>query len=147
MDAWIIWLIAACVLLGLEVLTQAVWALCFAVGCLLALILSLVTESPVVSLIAVGAGALLSWILIAPFVRRWEQSRSKSTRTGMDALLGRRAMVTEEVKPGQTGRAQIDGDNWQVTAPGTEHCIKPGHEVVVTGYDSIILTVKPLESK
>lgn len=64
-----------------------------------------------------------------------------AARTGMDALLGRRAIVTETVRPGSLGRARIDGDNWQVQAPSEPMAIPVGAEVIVTGYDSIILTV------
>lgn len=144
MDAWIIWLLAACVLLLIEVLSQAVWAFCFAVGCLVALLLSLFTDSLSIQGIAVALAAVAAWLLLAPIVRRWERRNEKQTRTGMDALLGRRAIVTEEIRPGHTGRARIDGDNWQVVAPGIDIPIQTGSEVVVTAYDSIILTVKPI---
>lgn len=63
----------------------------------------------------------------------------------MDALEGRRATVTHAIRPGQLGRARIDGDNWQVRAPGVDREIRAGEEVSVTGYDSIILTVTPLD--
>jgi membrane protein implicated in regulation of membrane protease activity len=59
----------------------------------------------------------------------------------MDALLGRRATVTQEIKPGELGRARIDGDNWQVRAPGIHTTITRGEEVIVNSYDSIILNV------
>ena len=47
----------------------------------------------------------------------------------------------------------LDGDNWQVRAPGIEVEIPEGAEVSVTAYDSIILTVadpsktKPLKKQ
>lgn len=142
MSPWLIWLCAAFVLLLVEVLTQAVWAFCFAIGCLIASVLSLVTPSPAIQSISVGVGAVLAWVLLAPPLRRWENKRAKSTRTGMDALLGRTAIVTEEIRPGELGRARIDGDYWQVRAPGAESPIRRGAEVTVTSYDSIILIVK-----
>ena len=73
-----------------------------------------------------------------------EKRRGYDSRTGMDALLGRKAVVTHEIRPGELGRARIDGDNWQVRAPGVRTVIRHGEEVSVTGYDSIILTVEPL---
>jgi len=54
---------------------------------------------------------------------------------------GRIAIVTETVRPGSLGRARIDGDNWQVQAPSEPMAIPVGAAVIVTGYDSIILTV------
>lgn len=62
----------------------------------------------------------------------------------MDALLGRKAIISEEITPERLGRARIDGDNWQVKSTGEPKTIKRGTEVVVIGYDSIILEVKPI---
>ncbi len=140
MSAWVIWLIAAAVLLLAEVLSQAVWAMCFAVGCLAAMVLSFFIPSAAVQAIVAAVVAVMSWILFAPAVRRWEHRRSKQSRTGMDALLGRKAVVTEEIRPGECGRARIDGDFWQIRVPGVDRIIRRGEEVSVTAYDSIILT-------
>lgn len=142
MSSWIIWLIAAVLLLVVEVLSQAVWAFCLAIGCLVAAAVSCFTPSAAVQGICVGVTAVLAWLLLAPFVRKWEHKRGRTSRTGMDALLGRRAVVTDEIRPGELGRARIDGDYWQVRAPGTDRPIHRGSEVVVTAYDSIILTVE-----
>lgn len=140
----IIWLITAALLLLIEVLTQAIWAMCFSVGALFAMIFAGFTDSWVLQALAVAAGALLAWLLLAPIVRKWEKGLSHESRTGMDALLGRRATVTEEIKPGELGRARIDGDYWQVRAPESKHTVRRGEEVVVTAYESIILTVNTL---
>lgn len=142
MTSWLIWLCAALVLLLVEVLSQAVWAFCLAIGCLVAALVSLTTPSLAAQGISIGVGAVLAWLLLAPLVRKWEHKRSKTTRTGMDALLGRTATVTDEIRPGELGRARIDGDYWQVRAPGATTPIGRGSEVTVTAYDSIILTVE-----
>lgn len=142
MSAWIIWLIATAVLLLIEVLTQAVWSLCFAIGCLAAMVVSIYCDSVAIQGITVAAAAIISWVLFAPAIRKWEKKRGRGTATGMDALIGRTATVTEEIQPGRTGRARIDGDYWQVEAPDAERTIGEGEKVEVTGYDSIILKVK-----
>ncbi len=43
--------------------------------------------------------------------------------------------------PGEKGRARIDGDSWQVVAPGEPYAVPVGAEVIVTDYDSIVLAV------
>ena len=141
MSAWIIWLIAAVVLLILEVLSQAVWSLCFAIGCAAAMAVSFFTDSTAIQGLAVGIVAIISWILFAPIIRKWESKRNTNTRTGMDALIDRTAIVTEEIKPGSMGRVRIDGDYWQAKSPETARTIVYGEEVIITSYESIILTV------
>ena len=142
MEIWITWLIVAALLIVIEVLSQMMWALCLAVGALAAMVCSLCGLDMIWQVVALGVASALAYIVFLPIFRRWhERSDLREARTGMDALLGRKAIVTHEIRPGQLGRARIDGDNWQVQAPSVCEVIPDGTEVVVTGYDSIILTV------
>ena len=94
---------------------------------------------------AMAVLGIVAYIVLLPVFRRWhERHDAREARTGMDALLGRRATVTHAIRPGHLGRARIDGDNWQVRCPEAIAEIPAGNEVVVTSYDSIILTVTPL---
>ena len=148
MEIWIIWLIVAAALVITEVLTQMIWTLCFAIGCAGALVASLLGASVVWQIVIMAAVSVLAFLWLMPVFKRWHErsnrKESRDDRTGMNALLGRRAVVTEEIQPGKLGRARIDGDNWQVSSSSHE-TIKRGAEVVVTSYDSIILHVDPLK--
>ncbi len=147
MEPWAIWLIAAGILLIVEVCTQMMWALCMTVGALAGMALSLLGVPVIWQVTGMAATAVGTYAAVLPVFRRWHRRRSEhAARTGMDALLGRRATVTHEIKPGALGRARIDGDSWQVRAPGAGHTIPAGTEVSVTAYDSIILTVEELKT-
>mgnify|MGYP002508143610 CR=1 FL=1 len=54
--------------------------------------------------------AVATYIVIIPWYRRWHESviarSGHQSRTGMDALLGRRATVTQEIKPGELVRSR-----------------------------------------
>ena len=147
MEIWIIWLIVAAVLVIAEVLTQMIWTLCFAIGCAGALVASLFGVGIVWQIVILAAVSVLAFLWLLPVFKRWHDNSNKKEnrddRTGMDALLGRRAVVTEEILPGKLGRARIDGDNWQVRSSATQP-VKAGSEVVVTAYDSIVLHVQPI---
>lgn len=145
MSAWIIWLIVAAALLVIEVFSQSIWALSLSVGCIAASVLSVYVESAALQGICVAIVALVAWLSLAPLIKYMKARTSHKARTGMDALLGRRAIVTEEIRPDKLGRARIDGDYWQVSAPGTDHVINHGSQVVVTSYDSIILIVEEIK--
>lgn len=145
MSVWIIWLAVAALLLIIEVFTQMFWTLCLAIGCLGGLIGELCGVGTAWELVILAAVSFIAYAALAPIFQRWHEKQLKKTgrsdRTGMDALLGRRAVITQEIKPGEMGRARIDGDSWQVIAPGCTDAVKKGQEVVVEGYNSIILTV------
>lgn len=142
MELWLFWIIIAVVLIIVEVLTQMLWALCLGAGAILAMAASLLGVDLVWQIVIMAVAALGFYLVAFPWFRKIHNARTAHTaRTGMDALLGRRAIVTETVRPGSLGRARIDGDNWQVQAPSEPMAIPVGAEVIVTGYDSIILTV------
>lgn len=147
MDSWLFWIIVCVALVIIEVMSQMLWALCLAVGALIAMVASLLGADMVWQLIIMAVGGLLTYVTVFPWFRRYHNRKSAHTsRTGMDALLGRTAIVTDRIRPGRTGRARIDGDNWQVTAPSEHEELPSGTEVVVTGYDSIILQVAKLKT-
>lgn len=145
MDTWLIWLIIAVILIVIEVTSQTLWALCLALGALASMTATFFGGSIATQLIALAVTTLVAYLALLPLAKRWQQRHphAAEARTGMDALLGRVAVVTHEIRPGETGRARIDGDNWQVRAPGVTTVIPRGAEVTVTSYHSIILDIAP----
>lgn len=139
MEVWTIWLIAASVLIIIEVMTQTMWSLCLTSGCLAAMVCALCGADIAWQVCSFGIFSITAYILLLPVFRRWH-SRTRESRTGMDALPGRKATVTEDIRPGHLGRVRIDGDSWQARA-ASEETITAGAEVTVIAYDSIILTV------
>ncbi|MCM1318870.1 MAG: NfeD family protein [Muribaculaceae bacterium] len=144
MELWTIWIIVAIVLAIVEVLTQMMWALCLTIGALGAMICSLCDVPIAWQIVVLAVLAIIAYAALLPFFKRWHnKSDRRQIRTGMDALLGRRAIVTQAIEPERMGRVRIDGDNWQVKAPGVSDIIPVGDEVVVNAYESNILTVEP----
>ncbi|MCM1153644.1 MAG: NfeD family protein [Muribaculum sp.] len=148
MSIWIIWLIIAALLAIVEILSQSIWTLCLAVGCICAAISDSVGIPLVWQIAIMALGAVLAFPALLPLFRKWHHPKkgAPDTRTGMDALLGRRGIVVDEIRPGQLGRVRIDGDRWQAKVPHSDRVIPRGAEVVVNAYDSIILTVEPIST-
>lgn len=147
MEIWIIWLLAAATLIGVEVLTQMVWTLCLAIGCLASALSALLGADVALQISIAGVVSVIAYLALKPWFEKWQKKAADrnrhAARTGMDALLGRRGTVTDEIKPGKMGRIRIDGDNWQARSD-TDRTIPAGTTVKVTAYDSIILTVTPI---
>ena len=57
-----------------------------------------------------------------------------------DAIIGRKAKVSQDIPANGYGRVAIDGDDWKATA-STD--IKKGDTVTIVTRESIILTVEP----
>ncbi len=132
----------------MELLTGAVATFCVAVGCLLACVAAVAGFGIEVQLGAMAVGVILAFVFLVPFINRI-RSRRKKQRPGynsnMDALIGREGFLVEAVPfGGGFGRMRIDGDCWQVRSHDGDP-VDNGAKVRVTAYDSIILTVKPVQ--
>jgi membrane protein implicated in regulation of membrane protease activity len=132
MDAWIIWLVAACAL-GVGEMHQGGFYLApFAVGAALA---------AVVGLLGVGAGlgavvfALASGIVFATLrpVARRHRRLPPPIRTGAAALVGRPAIVLERIANDEgVGCVKIDGGEvWTARSYDQDEVIDAGERVEV----------------
>lgn len=150
LDPWIFWLIAAILLLILELLTFAAAALCVSVGCLLAIIPALLGCSWTVQVLVAVVGIVFAFIVFAPIVKRvYSRRPHRDTASNMDAIIGRVGKVTHEVtsQADDKGRVQIDGDSWLAYTTSPECPIPRGEQVIVEAYDSLVLRVRPLKKQ
>jgi membrane protein implicated in regulation of membrane protease activity len=143
MDYWLYWLIAAIILLIVEIATLWLSALCFAVGCLAALMSSLLGSSLTTQLIILAFTALMIFII---FGKKWimlqqRRANKKNLATNIDALNMREAIVVETIPENGIGRIKVDGDIWQAHSTDGSP-IEVNARVKITGHESIIMTVK-----
>jgi membrane protein implicated in regulation of membrane protease activity len=112
---WVAWVIVAVVLAIGEVLTPGLFFLGpVAVAALAAALAALIGTDTIVSVVVFLAGSLLSLALLRPIARRHVRLPAIS-RTGTDALVGRRAVVTRRVDAAG-GRVRIGGEEWSARA-------------------------------
>ena len=143
LPVWQLWLIAAFFLFALEIVTPGFVLACFGMGALLAIPAALFGWSWLVQVICFCVGSLVALWLLQPLMCRW--FRSHDAKTGMDALIGRKAFVSEAIKVGDGGgRVAVDGDSWRAIS-SVAHDLPAGSEVRITGYTSLVLQVEPIQ--
>jgi len=144
MQYYQIWLIAAIVLVILEIFTAGFGIICFAIGALFSALTSYLGGSMVWQLVVFAAASMLSFFFLRPVIIKILDRKSKDIKTNADALVGRVGIVSETIDANQnTGRVAIDGDDWKaVSADGV--VINKGQRVEIVSRDSVILTVKSL---
>ena len=142
MQAYLIWLIAAIVLVIFEVCSATFGAICFAIGAGFSALAAGLGANLTWQIIVFAIVSLLTFIFLRPFMLKFLDRKSKDVKTNADALVGRKGIVSERIDMAQhTGRVAIDGDDWKaVTEDGS--VIEKGVEVEIVKLDSIILTVK-----
>lgn len=141
MEPWHIWIIVALIFFIIEIFTPSFAVACISIGAVCAAISTLCDVTLTYQIIVFALGTLLAFLLVRPLALRFLTNKSKMVKTNVDALIGRQAIVSEEIKPVVGGRVQVDGDDWKaVTADNKE--IPVGKLVRIIKIDSIILTVE-----
>ncbi len=142
MDLYQIWLIAAIVLVILEICTAGFGVICFAIGAAFsALAAGLGVESVAWQIVIFAVVSVLTFIFLRPVVLRFLEKKSKDVKTNAEAIVGRIGVVSERIDGEQhTGRVAIDGDDWKAVSKDGS-VIEKGKSVKIINLDSIILTV------
>ena len=137
------WLIAAIVLVIIEIMTAGFGSICFAIGAALAgLAAGLGLDNIAWQIAIFVVVSLLTFIFLRPVVMKFLDKKSKDVKTNAEALVGRRGIVSERIDATQhTGRVAIDGDDWKAVSEDGS-VIEKGADVEIIKLDSIIMTVK-----
>jgi membrane protein implicated in regulation of membrane protease activity len=126
MAGWLVWAIIAVALAVGEILTPGLFFLGpVALAALAAAVVAALGAGAAVALIVFIAGSGASLLLLRPIARAHLRMPAIA-RTGTDALVGRTAVVLQQVDA-SGGRVRIGGEEWtarsylgdQVLAPGT----------------------------
>ena len=144
MEVYQIWLIAAIVLVIIEIATAGFGVICFAIGAGFSALAAGLGAGVTWQIVIFAVVSLLTFIFLRPVVIRWLDRKSKDVKTNADALVGRKGIVSERIDAVQhTGRVAIDGDDWKAVSEDGS-VIEKGQTVEIVKLDSIIVTVKPI---
>jgi membrane protein implicated in regulation of membrane protease activity len=143
MDAWLIWLIIAVVLLVVEMLTLTAALGMLGVAALITAGLAALGLPVPVQLLAFTATSAIGVLLVRPIVSR-RMLRPQLQRFGVEALIGKPAFVVSEVS-GLDGRVRIGGEEWTARAYDQSLVIPAGTTVDVLEISGATVLVYPRE--
>jgi membrane protein implicated in regulation of membrane protease activity len=143
MNSWIVWLIVAAVLGVAELLTTTLAFGLIAVAAVVAAVVGAFHLDLGLQLAAFVAAAGAGLVFVRPIALRHIR-QPPALRTGVAALIGRSAIVLEEVTE-HGGRVRIDGEDWS-SRPYDESLVIPvGTKVDVMQIKGAIALVYPRE--
>jgi membrane protein implicated in regulation of membrane protease activity len=143
MEIYVVWLITALVLLIVELFTASFGVVCFSFGAAAAGLAAYCGLSTMWQLLIFSVVSFIAFVFVRPFVVKFLLKKKDEVLTNADAIVGRIAVVTEEINPDKnTGRVKIDGDDWKAEA---SDIISVGEKVEVVSRESIILNVKSIK--
>ena len=144
MEIWHIWVIIALVFVIVEMFTTGFAVMCISFGCLFGAGASALDWDIKWQLLVFAVGTALAFLTVRPLVYKFFYKKGQDVKTNVDALVGRRAIVTERIEGElHAGRVKVDGDDWKAVSTDTEP-IEAGEAVEITAINSVILTVKKL---
>lgn len=144
MPLWVVWLVVAVALGIAELFTLTLALGLLAVAALAAGVAGAlgfgVSVQALVFIASTGAGMLV----VRPIARR-HMRQPPPLRSGTEALVGRSALVTEEVTR-DSGRVRLSGEEWSARAFDESLTIPPGVHVDVMEIEGATAVVYPREA-
>ena len=139
MEPWVIWLLLAAGLAVAEVLTVTLVLGLLAVAAVLAAgadLIGLPVAAQVLVFAAAGAGLTLA---VRPVAKR-HLTTGPAVRTGVAALTGRPALVTQQIDR-SGGRVKLGGESWAARSLDPTTPLPEGTAVTVADVDGATLVV------
>ncbi len=139
----ILWLILFLVLLIVEAFTLGLVTLWFAMGAILAFLLSLSGVSFLIQVVLFVFSSSIMVIYTRPIAKKYLDN--KTTRTNADRLIGAKGLVIQKIDPlNSQGQVKIMGQIWSARA-SDGHIIMVDEIVEVEEISGVKLIVKQVE--
>jgi membrane protein implicated in regulation of membrane protease activity len=130
MDDWVYWLIAAVILGAGEVMTMGFFMAPFAIGCLVA---ALVSASGAGTAVSIAVALVISVVILATLrpLAKAHMRQPPALRTGTARLIGQQALVLERITQDSGGTVKIEGETWSARSFVDGQVFEPGDRVSV----------------
>ena len=140
---WLLWTFVCVVALILEVSSGTFYLMCFAIGAVGAVAVSLMDTPLWLQVLVFSAISAVSVFCVRPLLVKCLHPVQKERLSNASALVGRQGVVIEPISAERPGYVRVDGDEWRaVTADGT--MIERGVNVRIIAMNSIVVTVEPV---
>ena len=140
---WLLWTLVCVVALILEVSSGTFYLMCFAIGAVGAVMVSLMGTPLWLQVLVFSVISAVSVFCVRPLLVKCLHLVQKERLSNASALVGRQGVVIEPISAERPGYVRVDGDEWRaVTADGT--MIERGVNVRITAMNSIVVTVEPV---
>ena len=141
--AWVAWLVAAAALGVAEYFTLTLAFGLLAVAALVAAIVAGLGGVVLLQVLAFAVTAAVGLLIVRPIARR-QMTHPSLVREGSYALVGKKAVVIEEVT-GAQGLIKLSGEVWSARALDEDHVIPAGTLVDVMEIEGATAIVYPRE--
>ena len=139
---WQFWLIVSGVFFVAEIITTGFLVFWFGIGALLALIVSIFTDSIIIQTAVFVISSTVLLFATKPFVNKFAKTK-KTLHTNVYSLIHKEGIVTEDINPLEaTGQVKVGGEVWSAKCNGNA-IIPKGTTITVLKVKGVKLLVEP----
>lgn len=140
MEPWVIWVVAAVVLVIAEATTTAFVAIYFGFAALVTALAAVIGLPVALQLVVFGVVSVGSMVLTRPALRR-AVGRSSGIRTGVDAMQGRIGVVVRPIAELEPGQVKVGGETWTARSFYDGESIPEGARIEVVRVEGVTALV------
>ena len=138
----IAWLIISGVLFIGEMICPIFFMFWFAIGALVALVVSLITSNLAVQIVTFLVVSIVLVIFMKPLTNKFFKNKTKD-ELNMNGIIGKTAVVTKKIDNlNGTGEVKIHGEIWRALNESDNEIIEVNEHVEVLRIDGVKLIVK-----
>ena len=139
----IIWAIAIILAVIIEISTEGLTSIWFALAALISLILAVLQVSPIIQLIVFVAASILFILLSRPIVKKF--MNKEIVRTNADKIVQMVGVVTKPILPNEIGEVKVNSELWRAISFDSE-VINEGDKVIINSFSGNKLLVSKIEN-
>ena len=141
MSAWFYWLLAAVLLILLEVMTSGFVLLCLGISACLTAIISIIGISIEMQLFSFIIFTTITFVTIRPFMLKHIKPFTGNIETNILGMIGKEGVVVSTILSEKPGIVKIHGDEWTAISADNS-MIMEGIKVKVINIDGNKIIVK-----
>jgi membrane protein implicated in regulation of membrane protease activity len=145
MEPWVIWVVAAVVLVVAEATTTAFVAIYFGFAALVTALAAVAGLPVALQLVVFGVVSVGSMALTRPALRG-AFGRAAAFRTGVDAMQGRIGVVLRPIAELEPGQVKVGGETWTARSFYEGEPIPAGARIEVVRVEGVTALVIPAPS-
>jgi len=134
----LIWFVIIIIAAIIEISTMDLTSVWFAIGALLSFIISIFSDNVILQIAVFIVVSVILLLSVRPIAKNY--FRTNLVNTNADRLVGKIAICTKEIRPGERGEVKIDGKFWTAITSGDDTVLE-NEKVEVLAIEGVKLIV------
>lgn len=119
-NAVLMWCILGVVFVIIEMMTVSFFASFFAVGAVVAAIVSIWCDSILVQVVIFAVVSALAMFVGRPFLKKFFKTAEEVRPSTVNAMIGTRGTVIKEIGSAEVGQVKVNGETWTAVSDNNQ---------------------------